>query len=607
MKKYSYMIFDIAIVVVSVAIANLLKFDFNIPNVYYLAMKQFMIISIISTIGLSVIFGNYTNQWKYFGFYEMMKQISITVFVGTIFLIIKLNSEILISGTITLMYCLIYFLTTCAVRAIPRFETYLNVKFGIKQKNNAKVLIIGAGKAGEMIVNQFIDNKQEKFTPVGILDDDVKKHGQRIAGVKIYGSIDKVNEIALKLGVDEILVTIPALDREELQKIFEKVSNTNIPTKIFQSAVDIKKYQQGDKKALKDFSIEDLLFRESIKDLDHKTPELIKNKTILVTGGAGSIGSELCRQVLENYCAHLVICDINENGLFELNEELKEKYYGRYTTCIASVRDKKRLENIFEKYNPQIVFHAAAHKHVPMMELNPFEAVKNNILGTRNTIVTAIENNCEKFVLISTDKAVNPTNIMGATKRICELLIKTYNNKTTEMVAVRFGNVLGSNGSVIPLFKKQIANGGPVTVTHKEMTRYFMTIKEAVSLVLLAVAEANGSELFVLDMGRPIKIYDLAVNLIKISGFIPNDEIKIKITGLRQGEKLYEELNLDSEVVDNTSHEKIFIIKDNGIDKNRVLEKIKILEELVEHQNYEEQLRKELFELINEELLVGSR
>ncbi|MFI3324885.1 MAG: nucleoside-diphosphate sugar epimerase/dehydratase [Clostridia bacterium] len=354
-------------------------------------------------------------------------------------------------------------------------------------------------------------------------------------------------------------------------------------------------------KMLNEINIKDLLFRDPIVTDSSLNKEFIKDKIVLVTGGAGSIGSEICRQILKNQAKFLLILDINENGLFDINEELKDEYECKYITLLGSVRDCERLRIIFETYKPELVFHAAAHKHVPMMEINPFEAIKNNVVGTHNLVKQATKSECKKFILISTDKAVNPTNVMGATKRICELIVKGYSNGKTEMVAVRFGNVLGSNGSVIPLFQKQIASGGPVTITDKNMTRYFISISEAVSLVLSAGAFAKGSELFVLDMGQPVNIYDLAINLIKLSGFRPFKDIDIKVTGLRPGEKMFEELNLSSEIVDKTTHEKIFVIQDNGVTKEYICDKINILTKLVQEQKDGDKLREVLFAIVKED------
>lgn len=599
-KKIIYIVLDIPIVIISLVGAALLRFDFILPVTYYSYILESIPIAVIFTLFFGLVFGTYNNMLSYFGFTEIFKQFTVSISVGAVFFVIKLMQNVQISGSITVLYCGIFFLFSSAIRGVPRFQRYLLTIHAMQVGDAKKVLVIGAGKAGAMVIKQFAENQEDGFFPIGILDDDKSKHGQKIAGVKVLGSIDQTSSYAKLLNAKEILIAIPSASEEQMMMIFDLVAKANLPTRIFQSAIDIQNYRAGNKNALKEISIEDLLFRDSVEIDNSLNREFIWGKTVIVTGGAGSIGSELCRQILNNEAKFLVIFDINENGLFELNEELKDEFSGKYITCMGSVRDEKRLKFVFEKYKPNIVFHAAAHKHVPMMEINPFEAVKNNIFGTRNVIETAIENKSDKFILISTDKAVNPTNIMGATKRVCELLAQEYSNKDTEMVAVRFGNVLGSNGSVIPLFKKQIAKGGPVTVTHKEMTRYFMTIPEAVSLVLSAGAFAKGSELFVLDMGQPVKIYDLAVNLIRLSGFRPFEDIDIKEVGLRPGEKMFEELKLTSEIVDKTSHKKIFVMKDAGYGTEKNKNGINELLKLVDSQIDEEKLKDTLFEIIKD-------
>jgi FlaA1/EpsC-like NDP-sugar epimerase len=397
-------------------------------------------------------------------------------------------------------------------------------------------------------------------------------------------------------------VAIPSATKDELNDIFRKCLKTNLPMKFLQNFVDMKSYLQEDKTALKNVTIEDLLFRDVVENDMTAVEEFIHDHVVMVTGGAGSIGSELCRQALKYGCKLLIIYDFNENALYEIDEGLNENFAdfdkNRYKLCLGSVRDASRLREIMETYNPYVVFHAAAHKHVPMMEINPFEAIKNNVVGTMNVIESCIQSKVKKFILISTDKAVNPVNVMGASKRIAELIVKNMNGRGTELAAVRFGNVLGSNGSVIPKFKRQIAAGGPVTLTHKDMIRYFMTIPEAVSLVLTAGVFANGGEIFVLDMGRPVKIYDLAVDLIWLSGYEPNKEIQIKETGLRPGEKLYEELFLLDETVDGTSHEKIFILKSENV-KNFDIQLKNIINIATEGHD-EELLRKAVFNLTGE-------
>lgn len=603
-KKYIYFVLDMMAVIISVFVAVLLRFDFYIPSSYHQFILYFTPVVLILTTIFSFAFRSYQVVLRFFGFFEMFKQFVISFCVCTVLLLVKFTGifagDTKLPGSIIVLFCLAFFALSCAVRGITRFTRFFQSLRALKEGKTKRALIIGGGKAGAMVIKQMLNTTEDGYFPIGIMDDDTEKHGHKVAGVKVLGSIDQTKLYAEQLQADEILICLLTATKDELATIFDLVSNANLPTKIFQSVVDIEKYSQGDRRGLREINIEDLLFRDSVKADNSLNRELIEGKVVVVTGGAGSIGSELCRQVLQNNPKFLVIIDINENGLFDLNEEVKGEYEGKYITCLGSIRDPKRLKTIFNQYKPQLVFHAAAHKHVPMMEINPFEAIKNNVVGTHNLVKQVTESKCEKFIQISTDKAVNPTNVMGATKRICELIVKSYSNDTTQMVAVRFGNVLGSNGSVIPLFKKQIAHGGPVTVTHKEMTRYFMTIPEAVSLVLSAGASAKGSELFVLDMGTPVKIYDLAVNLIRMLGYKPFEDIEIKVTGLRPGEKMYEELNLGSEIVDKTSHEKIFIMRDAGVNKDYIVKKISEFEELINEQKDEKLLRETLFGIIKE-------
>ena len=430
----------------------------------------------------------------------------------------------------------------------------------VNKENRKNLLIIGAGNASHEIINTIQMNMQDKYNIVGIIDDNSKRQGFTVSGVKIVGKRNDIPEVCKKNNVDLIYFSIANIDNENKKQILNICESTKIKVRVLPGLREIVKNKQLFEN-LRDVEIEDLLGRDPVK-LDNKNIEsLIKNKTILVTGGGGSIGSELCRQIAKYKPEQLVMLDIYENNLYDIEQELKSKYPKlKIEAVVASIRDKKRLESVFEKYNPYLVFHAAAHKHVPLMEKSPLEAIKNNVFGTYNVVNASDKYNVKRFILISTDKAVNPTNIMGATKRICEMIVQAKNKESkTEFAAVRFGNVLGSNGSVVPLFKKQIADGGPVTVTHKEITRFFMTIPEAVELVLQAMTYANGGEIFVLDMGQPVKIYELAESLIKLSGFVPNEDIEIKVTGLRPGEKLYEELLMGEEGLEKTAHNKIFV------------------------------------------------
>ncbi len=451
--------------------------------------------------------------------------------------------------------------------------------YSSKKSNN--LLIIGAGMSAREIILTIKNHMPERYNIVGLIDDDLAKLNHKISGVKVIGTRFDIQNIVSKYNVDLIFFAINRIDAINRRKILEICQDTNVKTRILPTTEKIID-KQGAMNSLRDVEIEDLLGREVIDFQDKNVKSTIKNKVVLVTGGGGSIGSELCRQIAQYSPKKLIIFDIYENNLYDIEMELKSEYNKlSIEAIVGSVRDKERLENVFSTFNPELVFHAAAHKHVPLMENSPLEAIKNNVFGTYNVVNCADKYEVEKFVLISTDKAVNPTNIMGASKRLCEMIVQTKDKHSkTDFVAVRFGNVLGSNGSVIPLFKKQIAKGGPVTVTHREITRFFMTIPEAVQLILQAQTHASGGEIFVLDMGEPMKIYDLAVSLIKLMGYEPNVDIPIKVTGLRPGEKLYEELLMAEEGLSATKHNKIFISNPLEIDEEELKKNLESLKKL---------------------------
>lgn len=488
---------------------------------------------------------------------------------------VNVLSGILTAGTFV-MYRLLG--RSIAARKMSKYE-----KINKNQDNKANnLLIIGAGMGAREIIIAIKNNMRDKYNIVGIIDDDISKINHYILGVKVLGTRYDIPKIAKEKNVDLIFFAINKIDAISRRKILEICQETGVKTRVLPTTEEVIT-KHGAMNSLRDVQIEDLLGREPVH-LDNKNiNSLIKNKTVLVTGGGGSIGSELCRQIVKYDPKRLVILDIYENNLYDIEMELRAEYPRlNLEAIVASVRDKARLNNVFETYKPEIVFHAAAHKHVPLMEKSPLEAIKNNVFGTYNVVNCADEYGVEKFVLISTDKAVNPTNIMGASKRVCEMIVQAKNKVSkTEYVAVRFGNVLGSNGSVIPLFKKQIERGGPVTVTHKDITRFFMTIPEAVQLILQAVTYAKGGEIFVLDMGEPVKIYDLAVSLIKLLGYEPNVDIPIEITGLRPGEKLYEEILMSEEGLTSTKHNKIFITEPMSITMEELEEKLEKLKELL--------------------------
>ena len=444
-----------------------------------------------------------------------------------------------------------------------------------------RVMIIGAGEAGEKVYREIVTSESiHKKKVVCFIDDDPTKWGRSVHSVLIYGGRNKIVEAARRFRAQEILVAIPSASRRELAEILTMCNDTKCSVKklpgIYQminGEVHISDFKEVD--------IQDLLGRDPIEVNLSEIMDYVTDRVIMVTGGGGSIGSEICRQIAENQPKQLIIVDIYENNAYEIQQELKRNHPElNLTTMIASIRNARKMDKLFETYHPDIVFHAAAHKHVPLMEDAPNEAVKNNVFGTLNVVKAADKYHADRFILISTDKAVNPTNIMGATKRICEMIVQAYDKKSeTDYVAVRFGNVLGSNGSVIPLFEQQIREGGPVTVTHPDIIRYFMTIPEAVSLVLQAGAYAKGGEIFVLDMGEPVRIADMAKNLIKLSGLEPDVDIKIEYTGLRPGEKLYEELLMDEEGLQDTPNHTIHIGKPIEMDEDSFFDRLQELEE----------------------------
>ncbi len=478
-------------------------------------------------------------------------------------------------------YCIMLFFFALIIRFSKRIYIALKYSISRKNKNKIRAMIVGGGSAGTMLIREIQTTDKINYLPICVVDDDVAKVDKNVSGVKIMGTTDDIPQLAEKYSIDEILIAMPAAPKTEVKRIFEICEKTRKKVKTLPGIYQI---VSGDASvsALRPVQIQDLLGRDQIKINIDEIMGYIENRVVLVTGGGGSIGSELCRQIATHNPKQLIILDIYENNAYEIEQELKRRHPElNLLALIASIRDVGKMEDVFSKYKPEIVFNAAAHKHVPLMETSPNEAVKNNVFGTLNVARCADKYKSKVFVQISTDKAVNPTNIMGATKRICEMIIQTIGKHSlnTKFVAVRFGNVLGSNGSVIPLFEKQIAEGGPVTVTHKDIIRYFMTIPEAVSLVLQAGAYAKGGQIFVLDMGEPVKIYDLAYNLIKLSGLEPGVDIEIKCTGLRPGEKLYEERLMDEEGMQKTDNGLINIANPIKLDENflwETLEKLKI-------------------------------
>ncbi len=583
----AYILIDLLAVVVASAIGVIagLGFDFilenNLLNMYLCALA----VNVISTIALFTVFKLYNNISVYVGSLEGLKLILASFLISCAHLI-EMHFLFGLGKIANLSYVLIFFLLLVAITMIPRFSSRMfialkSIIVNTKNGDRTPVMIIGAGDAGVTLLHEIETTNKIKVAVKCFVDDDVAKHGTYISGVKVEGGRDKISDLVKKYSIKEIYIAMPSCGGEVVQELADLCKNLGCKVKTLPGMYQ---FINGEVSVshLHEVSIEDLLSRKAIAvDLD-KVMDYVSDKVVMVTGGGGSIGSELCRQIARHNPHQLIIVDIYENNAYDIQQELLKKYPKmNLVTLIASVRDEKRMERIFATYKPQIIYHAAAHKHVPLMEESPNEAIKNNVFGTYKTAKLADKYGVKRFVLISTDKAVNPTNVMGATKRICEMIVQSFDKMSkTEFVAVRFGNVLGSNGSVVPLFKKQIEEGGPVYVTHPEIIRYFMTISEAVALVIQAGAYAKGGEIFVLDMGRPVKILDLAENLIRLSGYTPYKDIDIKFTGLRPGEKLYEEMLMSEEGLAETENKLIHIGKPIEMDVDiffKQLEELKIV------------------------------
>ncbi len=596
LKAIIYILVDILLV--SAAVVSglwLCQIEFNSLGLWWLIL----IPSVVFVVVCNVLFRLYTNLVQYAGISVIAKVVasSLSVFLYCLVVSIVIDNIFKAEWAIVTGFTCIVLLSTS--RIVPRVFMYVKNYRRLKMLSgdSTNVMIVGAGNAGDVLIREMKNSDKINMTPVCVIDDDKNKIGQYIDGVKVVGNTSKIVEFAKEYLVDEIIIAMPSVSKKRLGDIVKECKKTRCEVKVIPSvgqlatgAVTVSN--------VKDISLQDLLGREQVKVNLDEIMGYIEGKVVVVTGGGGSIGSELCRQIAGHNPKQLIIVDIYENNAYDIQQELERNHQNlNLLVLIASVRDSKKMDNIFSTYKPHIVFHAAAHKHVPLMETSPNEAVKNNVSGTFKVADAAGRNDVERFILISSDKAVNPTNIMGATKRICEMIIQTMNKRyDTDYVAVRFGNVLGSNGSVVPLFRKQIENGGPVTVTHKDIVRYFMTIPEAVSLVLQAGAYAKGGEIFVLDMGDPVKIYDLAENMIKLCGLEPNKDIEIKITGLRPGEKLYEERLMAEEGLKKTANDMISIGKPLKINEESLLTKVQEL--YVEAYNETDRMKELVHELV---------
>lgn len=593
---------DIMSIVVASFAALYVRFDFSfagIPAEYLMKFERIIPFNILLTLLFFALWKLYKSVWRYASATELLNIVFATTCaaIAQIILCNVMNQKM--PRSYYMIYWFLLFGMCCVIRFSYRILRLINSKRidrAEKEKRN-NVMLIGAGAAANAILKEIESSSYLNLNVKCIIDDNPGCHGKFLRGVPIVGGREKIIDAVGQYAVDEIIFAIPSANTQTRKEILDicKESGCKLRTlpgiyQLINGDVSVSK--------LKEVEIEDLLGRDPIEINTEEVLNYVSGKVVLVTGGGGSIGSELCRQIAGHHPKQLVIVDIYENNAYDIQQELIRKHPElNLQVLIASVRNTARINDIFATYRPNIVFHAAAHKHVPLMEVSPNEAIKNNVMGTYKTAKAADKYGAEKFVLISTDKAVNPTNVMGASKRICEMVIQMMNQKSeTNFVAVRFGNVLGSNGSVIPLFKKQIAEGGPVTVTDPEIIRYFMTIPEAVSLVLQAGAYARGGEIFVLDMGKPVKILDLATNLIKLSGYKVGEDIEIKFTGLRPGEKMYEELLMDEEGLKKTANKMIFIGKPIDFD-TEVFEKQ--LEELFLHAKQEDKdIRKEIKDIV---------
>lgn len=558
---------DVMDITIASFVALYIRFDFRFKDIYPQYLKSYehiLIPTILMTLLFFAIWKLYKSVWRYASANELINIVMANICASAAQFVLCWITGNSMPRSYSVLYCFFLVLLTCGVRFGYRILRIINNKrMSLAMKNiRSNVMVIGAGAAGDMLLKEIESSRYLELTAKCIIDDQPGCHGKLLRGVPIVGGRDKIQDAVRLYNIDEIIFAIPSADAKTKKEILEICKETGCKLRMLPGVYQLINGDVSVSK-LKDVEIEDLLGREPIQINTEEVLGYVSGKTVLVTGGGGSIGSELCRQIAAHNPQKLIILDIYENNAYDIQQELVRKYPKLdLIVLIASVRNKNRMNQIFETYRPDIVYHAAAHKHVPLMEDSPNEAVKNNVMGTYRTALAADKYGTEKFVLISTDKAVNPTNVMGASKRICEMIIQMMNQKSkTNFVAVRFGNVLGSNGSVIPLFKQQIAEGGPVTVTDPNIIRYFMTIPEAVSLVLQAGAYAKGGEIFVLNMGEPVKILDLAVNLIKLSGLRPGTDIEIKFTGLRPGEKMYEELLMDEEGLKKTANRMIFIGK----------------------------------------------
>ncbi|WP_366934119.1 nucleoside-diphosphate sugar epimerase/dehydratase [Anaerofustis sp.] len=588
------LIVDILIVTFSMIMSLLLRFDlFIIPSRFLYPALRFLPLDIIIAISVLALFKMYNRVWTYASMDEVISALKSAVVIEIIYILYHVYFDIGMPRSYYFFDFTFLFVLIALSRLSVRIYKGIRIR---KNKSSIKrnIMIIGAGSAGSLLIKE-IKNGMKHYEVVCVIDDNEDKKGKYIHNIPIVGTRKDILFNINQYDIDEIIIAMPSASVDTIRDIITICNQTSVKLKILPAIA--KSLTSSLTQKVREVNYEDLLGRDAVDIKNKELRNFVNAKTVMVTGGGGTIGSELCRQIAANCPKKLIVVDIYENTAYELQMELKRKHPEvDVLVLIASIRDMDRMESIFAEYKPEIVYHAAAHKHVPLMEYSPNEAVKNNCKGTLNLVKLSDKYEVKRFVLISTDKAVRPTNVMGATKRICEKIIQSYNTiSQTEFVAVRFGNVLGSNGSVIPLFLKQIEEGGPVTVTHKDVTRFFMTVREAVSLVIQAGLLAKGGEIFVLDMGKPVKIYDLAVNLIKLKGYVPDEDIKIEVVGLRPGEKMYEEILMEEEGLTGTKNHMIYIAKPMEININEFLSDLENLISIA-YENGNE-IRKEIVKL----------
>ncbi|MFH1673216.1 MAG: nucleoside-diphosphate sugar epimerase/dehydratase [Pseudomonadota bacterium] len=582
---------DVVLLALAYFLAYVVRFEAKLGAGELLIIRQTIVPVVLCKLVVFYFFNLYRGMWRYTGIVDLLNVIkAVAVSSAIIITVILMLSRFQgFSRSVFVIDAVFSLILISGIRLVIRIllSTTTTFKKSINSNGHKKLIIIGAGDAGEKLVREIYDNPRMKYGVVGFVDDDKNKVGKQIHGIKVLGRVNDLKEIVKSESVDEILIAAPSAVGEDMRRIVEICDSAKIPYKTLPGMGEIIDGKVSIK-TIRDISYKDLLGRPPVRLENNKISELLKDKCVLVTGAGGSIGSELCRRICKYGPSLVVLFDASESNLYSIQMELKHVVtYLKYRAVLGRVQDKRLVDKVFRKYKPDVVFHAAAYKHVPLVERNPWEAIYSNIVGTNTLVKAAIDHEVGRFVLVSTDKAVRPTNIMGASKRVTEKIVQTHASGPTKFMAVRFGNVIGSSGSVIPLFRHQIEKGGPVTVTHPEITRYFMTIEEAAQLILQAFTMGEGGEIFILEMGTPVKIADMASDLIRLSGKEPDTDIEIKFIGLRPGEKLYEELITAGEGIVKTEHEKIMVLR-NGIPSgqtnslNYLYEKIKELSALAD-------------------------